>query len=132
MYTTLRDKSTPIWDHTVIKELTGGCGADIAVEIAGSADAVKSSIELVRNCGRIVLTGSGYAPLEIDMAGQVKTIIDRIIDQRGSGNKVLMNTTRTKLLLKGIDPEAFTESTEDDPAILDKIKAIAEEFGVKL
>ncbi len=55
----------------IVRDMTGGRGTDLAVEIAGSADAVQSSIELVRDCGRIVLAGAGYPPVEIDMSGQV-------------------------------------------------------------
>jgi 2-desacetyl-2-hydroxyethyl bacteriochlorophyllide A dehydrogenase len=55
----------------IVKDVTDGEGADVVVEIAGSAEAVKSSIGLVRNCGRVVLTGAGYPPVEIDLAGQV-------------------------------------------------------------
>ena len=54
-----------------VRDMTGGRGVDLVVEIAGSADAVKSSIEIVRDCGRIVLAGAGYPPVEIDMSGQV-------------------------------------------------------------
>lgn len=53
-----------------VREITGK-GADIVIEIAGSSEAVKSAISLARNCGRIVLTGAGYEPVEIDMAGEV-------------------------------------------------------------
>jgi L-iditol 2-dehydrogenase len=62
------DKDDP---GSMVKEMTGGLGADIVVEIAGSADAVSDSFNLVRDCGRIVLTGAGYPPLQVDLAGQV-------------------------------------------------------------
>jgi len=78
----------------LVRELTGGCGADMVVEIAGSADAVNSSIELVRNCGRIVLTGSGYAPLEIDMAGQVMMRQLAILGCRGEPTPCWVETIR--------------------------------------
>jgi len=55
----------------IVGDITEGRGADIVLEIAGSADAVKSSVTVVRDCGRVVLIGAGYPSLEIDMAGQV-------------------------------------------------------------
>lgn len=55
----------------IVREITDGQGAEIVVEISGSADAVRSSVNLVRNCGTIVLTGAGYPPVEIDLAGEV-------------------------------------------------------------
>lgn len=54
-----------------IKKKTNGFGADIVVEIAGSADAVKSAFKLVRNCGRIVLTGAGYEPFTVSLAEEI-------------------------------------------------------------
>ncbi|RMF95185.1 MAG: hypothetical protein D6734_06095 [Candidatus Schekmanbacteria bacterium] len=54
-----------------IKKQTNGFGADIVVEIAGAAEAVKSAFKIVRNCGRIVLTGAGYEPFEISLADEV-------------------------------------------------------------
>jgi threonine dehydrogenase-like Zn-dependent dehydrogenase len=69
--------------NKLVKDLTHGQGADMVVEIAGSADAVKSSVEIVGNCGRIVITGSGYSPLEIDMAGQVMSRQLSILGCRG-------------------------------------------------
>jgi len=57
--------------HENVMDITGGAGADIVVEIAGSADAARSCFSLVRTCGRIVLVGAGYPPLEVDLAGQV-------------------------------------------------------------
>ena len=43
----------------------------------------------------------------------------------------LPSTTRTKLILKGINPNKFTKDSPDDPVVLEKLKDIAEAFGVK-
>jgi 2-desacetyl-2-hydroxyethyl bacteriochlorophyllide A dehydrogenase len=67
----------------IVMEYTDGQGADMVVEIAGAADAVKNAFEAVRNCGKIVLTGAGYPPLEIDMAGQVMTRQLAVLGCRG-------------------------------------------------
>jgi hypothetical protein len=37
------------------------------------------------------------------MAGKIKKLIDSLIEQRSQGSASIATTTRTKLLLKGID-----------------------------
>jgi hypothetical protein len=64
------------------------------------------------------------------MAGQIKRIIDTIIEQRAHGNPTLISTTRTKLILKGLNPSKFTPTSPDDPAILAKLSQVAQEMGV--
>ena len=66
------------------------------------------------------------------MAGQIKSAIDRIIEQRARGNPTIAATTKTKFILKGVNPDRFNASSPDDPAMLDKIRAIAVEMGVRL
>ena len=66
------------------------------------------------------------------MAGQIKAIIDIIIAQRANGNPAIIATTKTKILLKGVDPDKFTSSSEDNPEILTKVRKMAEEFNVHL
>lgn len=66
------------------------------------------------------------------MPGQIKSIIDRIIEQRSKGNATLANTTRTKLLLKGIDPSKFTSGSPDDPDVIARLRTLANELNVAL
>jgi len=66
------------------------------------------------------------------MAGQIKWTIDRIIEQRSKGNATLVLTTKAKLIFKGLNPDGFTSTSPDDPAILAKARAAAEEFGIRL
>jgi hypothetical protein len=66
------------------------------------------------------------------MAGQIKQLIDTIIQQRAQGNTVLAKTTKTKLVLKGIDPDHFDGTSPDDPAIIARVRAIAAELKVSL
>jgi hypothetical protein len=63
------------------------------------------------------------------MAGQIKRMLDSIIDQRAKGNPILIQTTKTKLTLKGLDPDRFNSASPDDPAVVEKVKAIAAELG---
>lgn len=64
------------------------------------------------------------------MAGQIKAIIDKIVNERSKGNQTIAYTTLTKLMLKGIDASKWTSASSDDPDILQKVKDIAKEFGV--
>lgn len=66
------------------------------------------------------------------MAGQIKQMIDVIIQQRAKGDPLLERTTKTKLLLKGINPTRYTEDSLDDPIILDKLRRFADEMGCRL
>ncbi len=66
------------------------------------------------------------------MAGQIKSMIDRVIAQRSRGNPTIAVTTRTKFILKGVNPDRFDPASPDDPAIIAKIKTIAVEMGVSL
>lgn len=62
------------------------------------------------------------------MAGQIKKLIDTIIEQRAQGNKVLEGVVKMKLILKGIDPKNYTEASHDDPAVLGKLLDLMNDF----
>lgn len=64
------------------------------------------------------------------MPGQIKRTIDRILHERAKANPILATTTKTKLMLKGIAVDSYTESSPDDPEILQKLRALAAELGV--
>ena len=66
------------------------------------------------------------------MPGQIKQIIDSILDQRGRGNPTLILTTKTKLLLRGVNPDRFTAASHDDAATVAKVRSIAAELGVRV
>jgi len=66
------------------------------------------------------------------MKGEAKKIIDLIIKQRAHGDPTLTTLTKTKLLLKGIDTAKYTENSEDDAFIVNKIKGIARELSVTI
>ena len=55
------------------------------------------------------------------MAGQIKRLIDNIVEQRAQGNKVLAGVVKMKLILKGIDPKNYTDASPDDPAVLSRL-----------
>jgi len=66
------------------------------------------------------------------MTGKIKKLIETLIEIRSQGNPSIASTTRTKLLLKGIDSKKFTEQSDDDPAVINSIMQIADEMGIKL
>jgi len=66
------------------------------------------------------------------MPGQIKQMIDSIVQQRSKGNATLVATTKTKLTLKGVNPERFTSASPDDAAVLEKLRVIAAELGVRV
>ncbi|HOK45641.1 MAG TPA: hypothetical protein PLK67_06910 [Bryobacteraceae bacterium] len=56
-------------------------------------------------------------------------MIDTIIAQRSKGNPTIELTTKTKMILKGINPDRYTSTSEDDPVVIGKLKKIAAELG---
>lgn len=66
------------------------------------------------------------------MTGKIKRMIDTIIEKRSNGNEVLKNTTRTKLIIKGYNPDHWTLQSEDDPIKITELKQIALDMDVKL
>lgn len=59
-------------------------------------------------------------------------MIDSVIAQRAGTNASIIQTTKSKFMLRGINPEKFNATSEDDPVIIEKIKIIAKEFNVKI
>lgn len=66
------------------------------------------------------------------MPGQIKRMVDAILEQRSKGNPTLFLTTKTKLVLKGVNPDRFSITSPDDPALIEKVRVIAEELGVAI
>ena len=63
------------------------------------------------------------------MPGQIKRCIDSIQAQRAKGNPTLLLTTRTKLILKGVNPDRFDGNSPDDERALAQLRTIAEELA---
>ncbi len=66
------------------------------------------------------------------MPGKIKQLIDTIITDRANGNKLVIHLTRAKLMLKGIDPDIYSETSEDYPNVIRQLKSLAQEIGVTL
>ncbi|MGA7828598.1 MAG: hypothetical protein WCA04_13100 [Geobacteraceae bacterium] len=56
------------------------------------------------------------------MAGKIRQMIDSIITQRAKDNPMLERVIKTKLILKGINPNKYTLQSEDDPVVLGKLE----------
>jgi ribosomal protein L18 len=66
------------------------------------------------------------------MAGQIRSMIDQIIEKRSNGNAVLASTTQTKLILKGIDPAKYDANSQDDPQVIARLRELAAELSINL
>ncbi len=66
------------------------------------------------------------------MSGKIKKMIDTIIEQRSHGDSIIAGTVKIKLILKGINPDKFTQKSDDNPTIITKLKQIANDLGVDL
>ncbi len=66
------------------------------------------------------------------MAGQIKRFLDQIVEQRSQGDNTIASTTRTKLILRGINPRNYTNDSADDPETIAEVRKIAQELGVTI
>jgi len=66
------------------------------------------------------------------MAGEIKRMIDRIIEARSQGNQALVSSTRIKLVMKGIHPDRFDQTSPYDPVIVAKLQKLAQDLGLTL
>ena len=64
--------------------------------------------------------------------GHIKRMLDQIIEKRANGNEIVKMTTKTKLLLKGLNPDAYTATSEDDVDVIAKVKSVAKELSVSI
>lgn len=64
------------------------------------------------------------------MAGKIKQIIDEIIEERSKGNPAIIEVTKAKLILKGLNPSKFDSCSHDDPIIIEKLLNIAKQLNV--
>jgi hypothetical protein len=65
------------------------------------------------------------------LAGKIKEIIDKIIQERSKGNPAIAEMTKAKLILKGINPSKFDSYSDDDAIIMEKLLNVAQLLNVK-
>jgi len=64
------------------------------------------------------------------MAGRIKRMLDEIVQKKSGGKPALSNVAKTKLILKGLDPDKFSAASPDDPTIIARVSAVALEMGI--
>jgi len=62
------------------------------------------------------------------MAGKIKRMIDSVIQQRAVGNPMLEKIIKTKMILKGINPNKYSLESDDDPVVLQKLENMLREL----
>lgn len=85
---------------------------------------------LAKRVGVDVEKDSLQAEGEAVSTGQIRHLLDAIIQTRSKGNYSLIKATKTKFMLKGIDINVYDAHTPDDPAVLMQVKKIAGSIGV--
>lgn len=65
------------------------------------------------------------------MPGVVKSMLQEIVEQKSQGSEVIRNTIRTKLILRGMNPDSF-DDCPDDPVLINKVHSIAKDYGIQL
>ncbi len=87
---------------------------------------LRKLVALARSYGLQVKTKSDRT------TGKTKLIIDSIITQRSGGDPMVAKVIRTKFVLKGINPDAFSLDTPDDPNLVRRLMDLAAKLGVKI
>lgn len=87
---------------------------------------LKKLLDLARSYGLHVRTSADRS------RGKTKLIIDSIITQRSGGDPMLAKVIRTKFMLKGINPDAYSLDTPDDPKLVHKLMNLAANLGVRI
>jgi hypothetical protein len=62
------------------------------------------------------------------MAGRIRRMIDAVIAQRAVGNPMLEKIIKTKMILKGVNPNKYTLESDDDPLVLEKLERMLREL----
>jgi len=89
-------------------------------------------IQLAKSYGVQVHTQLGAKRDLQQTQGRTKLILDSIITQRSGGNPAKAKTIKTKLVLKGINPDTYSLDTVDDPNLVKKLTNLAEKLNVTI
>lgn len=65
------------------------------------------------------------------MAGRVKRLIDEFIQLRTDGQAGLEHFVRAHLVLSGVNPNLYSESSPDDPSVEKKLQKMISDFSPK-
>ena len=64
--------------------------------------------------------------------GRTQLILDSIITQRSRGKPAVAKMIKTKLMLKGINPDAYSLESLDDPELVRKLTDLAARLSVRI
>jgi hypothetical protein len=62
------------------------------------------------------------------MRGKIKRLIDELIEIRTRGNTAQAHFVRSHLVLNGIDPARFDESSPDDAEVIATLEQMISQF----
>ncbi len=82
------------------------------------------------NCKGIIANTHKKCKGVIGLAGQIYNMIQKIVAERSRGNQVIANSVRTKIILKGIAIDKYTPTSPDDFAVMQKLREVAQEYGL--
>jgi len=63
------------------------------------------------------------------MAGRVKQLIDELMELRGASNEGVAHFMRAHLMLNGIDPARYTDSSPDDQQTQRRLEEMISDFS---
>jgi hypothetical protein len=87
---------------------------------------LRKLVALARSYGLVVKTKADRTK------GRTKLLIDSIITQRSGGDPMVAKMLKTKFMLKGINPDAYSLDTPDDPSIVKRLSDLAGKLGIKI
>ncbi len=87
---------------------------------------LRKLVALARSYGLVVKTKADRTK------GRTKLLIDSIITQRSGGDPMIAKMLKTKFMLKGINPDAYSLDTPDDPGIVKRLSDLAGKLGIKI
>jgi len=87
---------------------------------------LKKLLDLARSYGLKVIKKADQTK------GKTKLILDSIITQRSGGDPTVAKVIRTKFMLKGINPDAYSLDTPDDPNLVQRLMDLAKKLGIKI
>jgi hypothetical protein len=93
---------------------------------------IKKLIQLAQSYGLQVQTNAGVKRNMQQTQGRTKLILDSIITQRSGGNPAKAKTIKIKLMLKGVNADAYSLDTVDDPNLVKKLTNLAEKLNVTI
>lgn len=66
------------------------------------------------------------------MAGKIKELVGRLIKLRVKDDPHMIAPFKIKLIMKGVDPDLYNETSDDDPVVIQRIHQIAKSMGYEL